>query len=86
MQILCRCRSATHQQNIFNINASYTDTAADKALNAVIVAKVDHAVQHEAESVGFTIRCSVTEKVRSHSWDPGIAAANAFVESIAAAL
>ena len=40
------------------------DAAASKALDAVIVAKVQQAVQHEAERIDFTIDCGWAKKVR----------------------
>ena len=34
------------------VDAGNTDTAADEAANAIVVAEIEHAVDHEAERAG----------------------------------
>src|SRR3546814_20999727 len=44
-------RSA-RRERVIGLDASDTDTAADEALNAVIVAEIEQAVEHEAQRRG----------------------------------
>jgi len=43
------------RKDIRDFGPCNADTAADKALNPVIVAEVEHAVQHEAERIYFAV-------------------------------
>ena len=65
-------------KDIRHFGPGNADTAADKSLNTIIVTKVEHAVQHEAERIDFAIDVersgssgAATRKLR-HTWRTGL--------------